>query len=564
MNKSGSVISTLARWQNQWRILWLNRQVAAHAEVPPEASQAPVVFFNASTRITGLSQNAAFALLTSQGLRLAGIPVQHFVCRSGMSHCVLGTNRQDHHRPPPCQDCLRQSQRLYAGADVHWFDFHPNPALEKALYDLDIDQLSQFEFPLQLPGQPAPGSSHLPLGRLVLPSIRWALRRHTLPEDEQTRYLMRQYMLSAYHVAEQFAAFLHQASPRTVVIFNGAMYPEAAARWASLQMGFRTVTHEVGFQPFSAFFTEGEATAYPIHIPEEFELSAEQNARLDAYLEKRFQGKFSMAGIRFWPEMRGLDADMLRKIAQFKQLVPVFTNVAYDTSQVHANQVFPSMFAWLDLVLELIRSHPETLFVIRAHPDEMRPGTAKLSRESVHDWVHHHAVHTLPNVIFIDSQEYLSSYELIQRAKFVIVYNSSIGMEATLMGVPVLCGGKARYTQYPIVFFPTSPQSYQEMAETFLEAKKIELPPEFQRNARRFLYYQLYRASLSFAEYLQEGPRKGFVHLRPFSWRELLPNHSPTLQILANDLSSAAQPANPALFTIPGDLPLLSPDGVSV
>jgi len=32
------------------------------------------------------------------------------------------------------------------------------------------------------------------------------------------------------------------------------------------------------------------------------------------------------------------------------------------------------MFAWLDRVLEIIKAHPETFFVIRAHPDEGRPG----------------------------------------------------------------------------------------------------------------------------------------------------------------------------------------------
>ena len=66
-------------------------------------------------------------------------------------------------------------------------------------------------------------------------------------------------------------------------------------------------------------------------------------------------------------------------------MVPVFTNVIFDTSQPHSNVVFPHMFAWLDCVLELVRAHPETLFVIRAHPDEIRPG--KESRESVAQWV---------------------------------------------------------------------------------------------------------------------------------------------------------------------------------
>lgn len=152
------------------------------------------------------------------------------------------------------------------------------------------------------------------------------------------------------------------------MIFNGILYPEATARWVALQKGTRVVTQEVGFQPFSAFFTDGEATAYPIPIPPSFELSERQNRRLDAYLERRFHGQFTMAGIRFWPEMKGLDEAFLQKAAQFRQIVAVFTNVVYDTSQVHANVAFRHMFHWLDHVLKIIQSHPETLFVIRAIP----------------------------------------------------------------------------------------------------------------------------------------------------------------------------------------------------
>ena len=80
-------------------------------------------------------------------------------------------------------------------------------------------------------------------------------------------------------------------------MFNGQFYPEATARYIAQKRGIRAITHEVGLQPASAFFTDGEATAYPIHIPDEFELNEEQNAKLDAYLARRFQGDFTMAGI---------------------------------------------------------------------------------------------------------------------------------------------------------------------------------------------------------------------------------------------------------------------------
>ena len=289
---------------------------------------------------------------------------------------------------------------------------------------------------------------NLHLGQLVQPSLRWALRRHNLPDSEAVRYLFREYILSAANLAEDFIKFMDQINPSAVVIFNGIMFPEATAKWIANRKDVRVVTHEVGFQPFSGFFSNRQVTAYPIHIPDEFELSLEQNARLNAYIEKRFQGEFTMAGIRFWPEMSGLDGDFLRKAEQFEQIVPIFTNVVYDTSQVHANVVFDQMFTWLELILEIIRDHPKTLFVIRAHPDEMRPRTKKQSRESVQAWVEEKNVVEMSNVVFINSQEYLSSYELIQRSKFVMVYNSSIGLEAALMGAMVLCGGKARFTQY--------------------------------------------------------------------------------------------------------------------
>jgi hypothetical protein len=318
--------------------------------------------------------------------------------------------------------------------------------------------------------------------------------------------------------------------PQAVVLFNGQFFPEAVARFLAHQRGIRTVTHEVGLQPISAFFTVGEATAYPIHIPDSFELNAEQNSRLDAYLENRFQGKFSMAGIQFWPEMKGLGEAFLKKASEFKQIIPVFTNVIFDTSQPSSNVIFTDMFAWLDLVLEVVRAHPETLFVLRAHPDESRPG--KAARESVAEWIVHTGAAALPNLFFVPSGEFISSYELIHRSKFIMIYNSTIGLEASIMGTAVLSAGKARFTQYPTVFFPGSRDAYRQMLESFLCADSISVPAEFRCNARRFLYYQLFRTSLPFEESLETSNTRGYVRLKADVLKRLRPERSPTVRTL--------------------------------
>ena len=63
------------------------------ARKEPKPNGAPVVFFKASTGIDDLSWNSGFHLLVSWAFRLQGIPVAYFACNSGLSKCVLGTNR---------------------------------------------------------------------------------------------------------------------------------------------------------------------------------------------------------------------------------------------------------------------------------------------------------------------------------------------------------------------------------------------------------------------------------------------------------------------------------------
>jgi hypothetical protein len=527
----------LVRRLNNLKIARVARLVARHS---PPATGAPIVFFKASTGIDDLSWNSGFHLLASWALRLKGIPVAYFACHSGMSHCVLGTNRDNVRKPPPCKSCIYQSRTLYAGIQVHrylgksdwqsdlrdssvtWFDYDRDAQLAAALEKLPLKDLMSFKL------------QSLPLGALCLPGLRWILRIHHLNDDESTRYLLREYILSSWNIAQKFSKFLDEINPHAVVVFNGQFYPEATARYIAQQRGIRVVTHEVGLQPASAFFTDGEATAYPIHIPDEFELNEEQNAKLDAYLAKRFQGDFTMAGIKFWADMKGLDESFLRKAAGFKQIVPVFTNVIFDTSQPHANTVFEDMFDWLDMALEVIREHPETLFVIRAHPDELR--VRKSSRETVEGWVASRGVDREPNVIFVSPRETLSSYELIQRSKFVMVYNSTIGLEASILGAAVLCAGRARFTQYPTVFFPQTVHEVRRKMKEFLEAEKIKIPPEFKRDARRFLYYQLFRTSLPFGDFLEPSVRTTQTRLKSFDLEKLLPENSKAMEAIFDGL----------------------------
>lgn len=524
------------RWK-RWRInlsLWrlaravnrhaprLTKQVQRHTN---ENSVKPVVFFNASTRLVGVSQNAAFALLSAAGLQLAGIPVIYFGCKAGMRRCVLGTRLDDLSEKPPCRSCTHQAKWLFAHAPSVGFQFKGDPALVAELSSLDLPGLIEYE------------CQGLPLGSLVLPSMRWVLRRHHLQDDGPTRQLYCDYIESAFHLAHEFTTFLTQVEPQAVVVFNGMFFPEAVVRFVAQEHGLPVITHEVGLRPFTAFFTRGQATAYPLDIPDDFRLNEAQNARLDRYLEQRMQGNFSMAGIQFWRGMQGLGEAFERKASGFRQIVSVFTNVVFDTSQPHSNVVFEHMFDWLELVVELAEEYPDTLFVLRAHPDENRMW--KESRESVSQWVAGKAFQADSNILFIGPDQTISSYELISRSKFIMIYNSTIGLEASILGAAVLCAGRARFTQLPTVFFPQTVAGFRQTADEFLKAERVEAPSAFRLNARRFLYYQLFRSSLPFDHFI-EADRiwPGFVRLKSFSWQDLTVDRSAAMQTIIDGLEN--------------------------
>lgn len=497
------------------------RSVARAAH--PAADRKPVLFFNASTRLSGLSQNAAFSLLASWIVRLDGTPVVHFVCCRGMSRCVLGTDETDLAKPMPCGMCLRQSRANFTGAETHWFDFQRDESLAATLQPLGLDELLAYELPLP------DGSGTFPLGNIILSSLRWRMRLQSLTDDESTRFVCREFMLSAWNIFREFSAFLDETNPQAAVLFNGIHFPEATVAWLCRAHGIRVITHESGFQPFSGYFAEGEATRYPIVIPD-VELTAAQDARLDADLQKRWRGDFSMAGVKFWGEITSLPEHLTGKAAGFEQVVSIFTNVIFDTTQMYANVIFADMFAWLDELLEIIRAHPETLFILRAHPDEARPG--KISRETVARWFEQEAA-ALPNADLIPPQEPVSSYDLLKFSKFVLTYNSTIGLEAALLGIPALAAGQAPFNAFETVFFAPRRDEYFDQLKAWLAAPRLELPPERVRNTRRLLYYRTYRFSLPFGEFL-ESTHTGYVRLKKFTPEQLA--QSPTARVLLGGL----------------------------
>ncbi len=498
------------------------RFMRVNAETSKRVSDSahPVLFFNASTRLNRTSLNAAFEWLTAVSLQYSGVPAHFLSCGMGLKPCLLSVGRGGE---SCCAGCRKLSERMYCGLPHTTMSFEEDHEVTNEVEGLDYEGLASYVH------------EGVPLGALTLPSLRWILRKHHLEDDPDAAPLQRSFIRSAWSTYVQAKRLMDEIDPRAVVVFNGLQYPEAVVKWLGKQRGIPTFTHEIGLMPNTAIFTEGEATACPIELPDDFVMTPERDAKLDEYLSKRMKGTFSTAGVQFWPEMKALSPEFWERAREFRQIVPVFTNVIFDTSQAHANTIFSDMFEWLDEVKKIIEANSDTLFVIRAHPDESRPG--KASRETVSDWVKRNQLTWLPNVLYVPPEEYISSYELISVSKFIMVYNSTIGLEAAIMGAGVLCAGRSRYTQVPLSWFPSTKEEYLKKAEELLKADVITVPESFRETARRFMYYQFFHTALPFEEYIApDEVWKGYVKIKDFPTEELDPDKSQTFGIIRDGI----------------------------
>jgi hypothetical protein len=512
----------LARMKNLGRIADIESQVGM-LESQAASDVKPVVLFVASAHITTFGLGAAVGLLASWALRLEGVPVRYYICQGGLSQCVLGSNREGIYSLPPCRDCIRHRDSIYPSA--HVTGFKPSALfddLRAKLRALSWDELINF----RLDG--------IEYGRLCLPSLRWVERRHRLKPDPFTRTMLEEYVFSAVRLAYDFSNFLKKTNPQTVVAMNGTHFPEAVARQVALKQNIRVVTYESGLRGEMIFFTDGIATEYSIVPPQEFVMGEAENKELDAYMEERRRGGVPIAGRYQWNGIQGLSGELANRIQSHRQAVTIFTNTVWDTSQAYADRFFDDMFDWLDATLGFAKMNPDTLFAIRAHPDEARPG--KISNETVEDWFNHSGYQDLENVVFIPPVVQISSYELINLAGFCIVYNSSIGLEAAAMGKIVLPGGWTRYRNADVCLDIDSQVDYLQKLRGLLESNDdLMAHPEWRDRARRFYYFSQFKAVLEFSDYIRHLENAEYT-LRAFPLTELDPKDSINMRIIVDGI----------------------------
>lgn len=321
----------------------------------------------------------------------------------------------------------------------------------------------------------------------------------------------RGFLASADFLATTYEAMLDQLQPDRIVVLNGLFLPEQLLMALARERGIQVLTYEQGGYIRDSLIFAWNRPANRVMLTEpwsryrDLPLTDAEEARLAQYLLQRASG--AVGSQRLWPQIQA-DRQAIR--AQLglddRPIVSVFTNILWDTAMYQTQVAFPSMFDWLQVTISELSQRPDVQTVLRVHPAEVRIKNRE-SRDPVLDRFQAAFPDPPKHIHLVRPEETLSSYALIEMSRAVTVYNTTIGLEAALRGVPVALSALAHYRSKGFTTDMESPQQYRDWLRQL-----PRIPPlttEQTALARRYahLYFFRFMIPFRFVEWHDYGPR---------------------------------------------------------
>jgi disulfide oxidoreductase YuzD len=197
------------------------------------------------------------------------------------------------------------------------------------------------------------------------------------------------------------------------------------------------------------------------------------------------------------------------------------------------NIVYDDMIHWLKDSIEFFMNQPEKQLVVRTHPGEGHLAAYASGCESVAELLNRQYPNLPNNIKIVSGKEEISSHQLAEMAKTIVVYTTSVGLEMALRGRRVLVVGKSHYRNKGFtVDLETKDEYYKEiMNQDQNDSKTSE---EQIKLANKYAYYFIVRTETYLDEFNIED-RHQYQIIDP---EHFLPGKSVRWDNLCNNLEN--------------------------
>lgn len=261
-------------------------------------------------------------------------------------------------------------------------------------------------------------------------------------DSDHTRVLER-FIYSSLVYAVSIKQLVGEHKVTDVVLNHGIYVPQGVIADTCRQLGVNVICWNLAYRRNTFIFAHGQSYHHDMVKNIDVTLDAitwspDKEKLILNYLRERQVGESDW--LTFQDNKNSFESpeNQLRENQDYSKTLAVFTNVAWD-AQVHFEEnVYPSMRSWLQDIVEYAVAHPDVLVVVRVHPAEKR-GLLP-SRTKVVDMIPDGAAENIKNLMVIDADSKITSYDVASVANAVCVYGSKIGIELAPFKPVVVCG----------------------------------------------------------------------------------------------------------------------------
>ncbi len=381
-------------------------------------------------------------------------------------------------------------------------------------------------------------------GLRVGDAIEASLARFTLTgsvtsDDPIVAAARRGFLASAEFLAAAYEAMLDQLQPDRIVMLNGLFLPEQLLMALARERGIPVLTYEQGNKIRNTLIfawnrpANREMLTEPWARYRDIPLTEAEGIQLDQYVLQRVSG--AVGSERLWPQIQADQRTIREQLGlDERPIISVFTNILWDTAMYRTQVAFSSMADWLKTTIGELSQRPDVQTVLRVHPAEVRIKNRE-SRDRVLGRIHATFSDLPEHIHLVGPEETLSSYTLIEMSQVVTIYNTTIGLEAVLRGVPVALSALAHFRGKGFTTDIESPQQYHDWLAQSPDI--LPLTAEQRAWARRYAYLYFFRFMIPFrfVEMHGYGPRLTYQTLD-----DLMPGCDPYLDRICDGILDAS------------------------
>ncbi|KZB70937.1 hypothetical protein AUQ43_08805 [Thalassospira sp. MCCC 1A01148] len=233
--------------------------------------------------------------------------------------------------------------------------------------------------------------------------------------------------------------------------------------WQALQRGVRVIVADSDFNTMRLWDVSNSVDVFDYGdrpSREDMDSVDEQRQQYlskigEAYLEKRFSGETDDIGAAFAYSERTKKVDR-REICQTfgwdgqKPIVGIYASNWFDYPHTYGMSHFRDFHDWIMEVVKQAKAHPEFNWIFKAHPCDAWYGGVTLS--------------DILGEIDLENtgiaHETWSGKSMIESVDGIVTYHGTIGVEASMLGVPVLVADRGWYHDWQFVVSSQSREDF--------------------------------------------------------------------------------------------------------